>query len=124
MNSIRPYCTLQSQDKRTDEERFNYHSTLAMNLNPKEFEAIKRYISIKPSPNFGQIIMRVTLLKGGRILREYDFMQRRLFNRSHALNKQVLINSKELLAKFMLGEYDPDIKQTSIWQKIKTFFGR
>ena len=129
--TLKPYCTLQSHDKREDKDRFSYHSTLAMNLSPEKFNAIKNYIDRKPKPDYNQIVMRVTLLKGGKILREYDFMQRRLFNRRQALNRHILRNSKELLRKFIDGRYDPDrklrpvdiIPQKTWWERIKSFFG-
>lgn len=130
--TLRKYCQLKkSQDKREDKDRFGYHSTIAMKLCPDKFNAIKRYINRKPKPNYSQIVMRVTLLKQGRILREYDFLQRRLLNRRQSLNKYISRRSKELLKQFMNGEYDPDrkiktaveIKHISIWNRIKKFFG-
>lgn len=131
VEALRPYCNLQSQDKKKEKDRFKYHSTLAMKLNQNEFDSIKNYIKNKPAPNFTQIIMRVTLLKKGKILREYDFLQRRLLRRRQALNKHITRNSKELLRRFMQGTYNPDEnihiskEQTSqsLWGKIKLFFG-
>lgn len=132
--TLKEYCKLPSHNKREDQERFGFHSTLAMKLNPKEFNSIKNYIKNKPAPDFTQIVMRVTLLKGGKILREYDFLQRRLFNRRQALNKHITKRSKSLLKEFMQGRYDPnkrtieknEIKKTheskSILNKIISFF--
>ena len=75
--TLKSYCKLKPQDNRIDKERFGYHSTIAMKLSPSKFNAIKKYISNKKyHPNYSQIVMRATLLKGGRILREYDFIQR------------------------------------------------
>ena len=128
---LRSYCKLQQQDKKKDIDKFGYHSTLAMNLNEKEFNLIKAHIKNKSPPNFTQIIMRVTLLRNGKILSEYDFIQRRLFNRRQALNKHILIRSKTLLKEFMKGRYNPNnrliikptIKKESFIAKIKKFFG-
>ena len=129
--TLRPYCKLQSHDKRKDEDRFGYHSTLAMKLSENEFTRIKNYIRNKPEPNFSQVVMRITLLKGGKILREYDFLQKRLLNRRQALNKHITRNSKELLRRFFDGTYNPDErvhkfeepKPKSLWDRIKSFFG-
>ena len=72
--------------------------------------------------------MRITLLKGGRILREYDFIQRRLLNRRQSLNKHISRRSKSLLRQFMQGNYNPDkkirkiTKSKSLWDKIKSLF--
>jgi len=128
---LRTYCKLQQQDKKKDTDKFGYHSTLAMNLSQKEFDLIKKHIKNKAPPNFTQIIMRVTLLKGGRILREYDFLQRRLLNRKQALNKHITRRSKTLLKEFMQGRYNPNntvkstaiIKKESLMGRIKRFLG-
>lgn len=131
VETIRPYCKLQSHDKRRDDDKFSYHSTLAIKLSEIEFRRIKNYIHTKPKPNFSQVVMRITLLKGGKILREYDFLQKRLLNRRQALNKHITRNSKELLRKFFEGSYNPDEgvhkfekhPYQSLWDKIKSFFG-
>lgn len=106
--TLKEYCKLPTHNKREEKDRFGYHSTLAMKLDQNEFNSIKNYIKNKPAPDFTQIVMRVTLLKGGRILREYDFLQRRLFNRRQALNKYITRESKTLLKEFMQGRYDPN----------------
>lgn len=131
VKAIYSYCTLQPQDKKKEKDKFAYHSTLAMNLNTTEFNVIKNYIQDKPAPMFTQTVMRVTLLKNGRILREYDFLQRKLLNRRQALNKNITKRSKILLKDFMQGKYNPNnkiklahpIKKESFMRKIKIFFG-
>lgn len=131
VETIRSYCTVQSNDKNKDKDRFAYHSTLAMNMSPGKFNQVKKYVMGLPKPRYSHIVMRVTLLKHGKILREYDFMQRKLLYRNQALNRNITRRSKELLRRFMQGQYDPDrnIKkelvpiQLSLWEKIKSFFG-
>ena len=133
--TLKEYCKLPAHNKREEKDRFGYHSTLAMKLNQNEFDSIKNYIKNKPAPDFTQIVMRVTLLKGGRILREYDFLQRKLLNRRQALNKHITRRSKTLLKEFMKGTHNPDRKiigrndiintttqSKSLLQKIITFF--
>lgn len=116
--TLNEYCKLPAHNKREEHDRFGYHSTLAMKLDQNEFNQIKNYIRDKPAPDFTQIVMRVTLLKGGRILKEYDFIQRKLFNRRQALNKHITGRSKTLLKEFMQGRYNPDKK---ISQKLENF---
>lgn len=131
VDTLRSYCGLQSQDKRKEIDKFGYHSTLAMKLDQKEFDLIKNHIKNKPAPSFTQIVMRVTLLRNGRILREYDFIQRRLLNRRQALNKHITRRSKTLLKEFMQGRYNPNnqvksthiIKREPLIMKIKRFLG-
>ena len=129
--TLKYYCELKPLDKRLDKDKFSYHSTLAMKLDNSKFNLIKNYINMKKRPNLTQIVMRVTLLKNGRILREYDFMQRRLFNRRQALNRRILSNSKRLLRKFIEGRYNPNRRirrsfkheSKSLWKRLKEFFG-
>lgn len=130
--ALKSYCSLPQHNKRKEGDKFGYHSTLAMKLTPEKFNSIKNYIKNKPAPDFTQIVMRVTLLKDGKILREYDFLQRRLFNRKQALNKQITKRSKILLKKFMQGTYNPNIRtenkptktgqSKSLFKKIISFF--
>ena len=135
LNTLRFYCNLPQTSKRTDKDKFGYHTTLAMHLDQREFDSIKKYIASKSEPDFSQVILRITLLKKGKILREYDFMQRRLFNRRLALNRYVFRNSLNLLKRFFEGTYDPnrDVKTDKemsikepvfirIWKKLKEIF--
>ena len=119
---LKGYCRLSEFDHEGDQADFSYHSTLVMNLGPREFETIKEYIKNKTPPEFGQIVMRVTLLKNGRILREYDFLQRRMLNRSQALNHRISRRSKMLLKQFMQGQYNPN--QVLSRQEKKDYYRR
>ena len=66
---------------------------------------------------------RVTLLKGGKILREYDFIQRKMFNRKLSKNKRVYTRTINLLKKYFEGSYNPNDKmRISFWDRIKSFF--
>lgn len=132
-NTLRTYCKVQSQDKREDKDKFGYHSTLAMKLDAHKFNLISNYINSKPKPDFTQIVMRITLLRNGKILREYDFMQRKLLGRGQALNRRVTGRSKFLLQQFMKGQYNPisnnhqvhpvnPPQQKSFLNKILSFF--
>ncbi|MBU4069437.1 MAG: 2'-5' RNA ligase family protein [Nanoarchaeota archaeon] len=125
---LKEYCKLPAHNKRKEKEKFGYHSTLAMKLNANEFNSIKNYIKNKPAPDFTQRVMRVTLLKGGRILREYDFLQRRLLNRKQSLNKNITRRSKTLLKRFIQGnkqksKVKPIIRKKEILSKIKSWLG-
>lgn len=111
------HCRLKEFDYKQD---FKFHATLAMNLKDRDFSRIKRYIDSKPEPQFKQVLIRVTLLKNGRILCEYDFLQRRLLNRNEALSKKELTRTFSLLDKYFKGDYNPNetsapIKITESW---------
>lgn len=134
VEALKDYCDLLKKDKRKEKDRFGYHSTLAMKLSQEEFDKIKSYIHSQQPPDFTQIVMRITLLKKGKILREYDFMQRRTLNRRQALNKHILRKSKSLVKEFMSGRHDPNRniefesiehtvhKPKTVIQKIYSFF--
>jgi hypothetical protein len=49
-------------------------------------------------------------LKNGKILCEYDFLQRRLLDRNEALDKRELKRTFYLLGEFFKGNYDPNEK--------------
>jgi len=107
---------------------YNFHSTIAMNLSPKKFKEVKRYIKKKHELDFKHLVVRATLLKNGFILKEYDFMQRKMFDRRLSKSKPVLNRTMGLLNKFFKGEYDPDknikFDKMSFWSKIKSIFSR
>lgn len=92
------YCNLRPYDL---ERKFNFHATLAMNLRQDKFDDIKRYIETKPEPEFTHSVMRVTLIKKQKILREYDFFLRRLLKRRPAKSRSILSESFERLEKYL-----------------------
>ena len=107
-----------------------------MNLKDHDFSKIKKYIDEVKEPQYKQVLIRVTILKNSRILCEYDFLQRRLLNRTDALSKRELTKTFHLLEEFFKGNYDPNVesapkknyKQESWLSKIpfigKLFSGR
>jgi len=99
---LQPYCKLKFHDYK---EKFEFHSTIAMNLDHNKFKQIKNYIESIKEPEFKHFMLRATLLKNGKILREYDFMQRRLLNRHEAKNKSVYKKTMALLKEFFVGDY-------------------
>jgi hypothetical protein len=103
--SLQPYCSLRPFDY---EENFDFHATLALDLDSEKYTQIKNYVTTLNEPELKQFVMRVRLLKNSRILREYDFLQRRTLNREQALNEEILYKTFQLLRIFFDGSYDPD----------------
>jgi len=104
--TLQQYCNLSPYDYN---KKFEYHATLARNLNPIKFNKIKDYIKKKPKPRFKHVLMRVTLLRNSKILFEYDFLQRRLLNRKQALDQNILSISFEKLKDYLgipIDEFD------------------
>ena len=102
------YCKLKEFDHKQD---FNFHATLVMNLKDHEFSRLKKYIDSRPEPKYKQVLIRATILKSGKILCEYDFLQRRLLNRNEALSKRELTRTFHLLDEFFKGNYNPNTGQ-------------
>ena len=95
-----------------------------MKLTPQKFSQVKSYIQRKRRPNFNHVVVRATLLKGGRILREYDFLQRKMFDRRLAKSNRVYKRTIQLLQEYFQGNYDPNTKmRKSFWDRFKSFFG-
>jgi hypothetical protein len=89
----------------------------------QKFNLIKNYIDKKSKPDFTQAVMRITLLRNGKILREYDFLQRKLLTRGQALNRRVTGRSKSLLRQHLSGQRNiTKPKKQSLLSKIKSFF--
>ena len=81
-----------------------------MRLTPSKFQQVKSYVKRKELPHFKNIVLRATLLKGGKIFKEYDFMQRKLFDRKLAKSKYVLRNSMNILINHLDDKKSMEIK--------------
>lgn len=117
--TLQPYCCLRPWDLK---RKFEYHTTLASNLNPEKFKKIKNYIKRKPKPNFNHVLMRVTLIKGQKILYEYDFLLRRLLNRREAKNRYVLSESFEKLQEYLGTEIKENDVEEGFFEKLSRIF--
>lgn len=92
---LNPFCRSQEWDK--PEKDFIFHATLAFRDIEGKFNQIWNYLQKLEKPEIDQYLLRVTLLKNGKILREYDLIQRSVLRRTEALNKQVFLKTIELL---------------------------
>ncbi len=70
-----------------DFQEYKFHSTLAFRDIGRKFDSVWKFINKQKPPKKKQVLLRLTILKGKKILYEYDFMQKRLLNRSQSLNK-------------------------------------
>lgn len=121
------YCQLKPFDYEKD---FSFHTTIAMKLPNDNFFSIKNYIKRKSKLNFRHIMVRATLLKGGLILREYDFLLRRPLVRKLAKNKKVYSQTLDLLKSHFENKFNPNeftnerikVKDKSFVNKIKDIF--
>lgn len=67
---------------------FAFHATLAFRDIERKFDQIWKYLNKKNPKKIRQTLTKVTLLRGNKILYEYDFVQRKLLNRKQALNRK------------------------------------
>ena len=126
---IKPYCQLRSFDY---ERNFAFHTTIAMKLLDDKFSNIKEYIKTKSKLNFKQVMIRATLLKGGFILREYDFFLRRPLVRSLAKDKKIYAQTMDLLRGYFENKLNPNefirerikVEDKSFIEKLKSPFAK
>lgn len=88
----------------------SFHATIAFRDIERKFAKIWKYIEQKPAPSINQHLLRVTILKGHRLLYEYDLLQQRLLIRREALNKRSWRKTFELL-KQRTTEYEQDMEE-------------
>lgn len=126
--------TISNQDRKGPND-FRFHSTLAFKDIDRKFNQILDYLKNKEPPKINQYLLRVTLLNRGRIVCEYDLLQRRLLNRRQALNKHVFGETVRILrggkSEFNKHMYQSQTQQEvththqnqkSIFDKIKSWF--
>ncbi len=103
---------------------FEFHSTIAFKDIDNQFDRIWNYILQKEEPYIHQHLLRITIIKNGKIFYEYDLMQKRLLNRRQALSKSYLNETIGLLKQKTL-DFDQDIEEPeerdSIWDRIMSF---
>jgi 2'-5' RNA ligase len=68
-------------------KQFQFHSTVAFRDIDRKFSKIWGYIKDKEEPNIKQHLLRITIIKGGNILYEYDLILKKLLNRKQALSR-------------------------------------
>ncbi len=85
-----------------DKQQFQFHSTVAFRDIDRKFPKIWKYIKDKEEPNIKQHLLRITIIKGGRILYEYDLILKKLLTRKQALSRywfnKTIKNYKDCLA--------------------------
>jgi 2'-5' RNA ligase len=121
---LQNFCKLSPIDHN---RKYYFHSTIATKLSSQKFSCVKKYIGRKDKPDFKHFVVRATILKNGKILREYDFLLRRPLTRRYAKSRATFRKTMFLLNEYFDGKFDPNkntIKETkTLWEKIKCFFG-
>jgi len=91
---LKLFCNLKPLDYR---QKFYFHATIAKHLPIFKFIRVLFWLKNNRKINFPHFVARVTLLKNGKILREYDFLLRRPLTRKQALNRKVYSKTVSLI---------------------------
>lgn len=118
IHQIKNYSALEDYDQ---EEFYKPHATLAMKLSNEQFRDLKRDVLKKDRVHKNYSMVRATLIKGNKILYEYDFLLRKLLNRKQSKNK--IIYSKTL-SKLKTSSHREIVKNLGFLSKLKRFFLR
>ena len=106
-HAISPYCSLRKYDMDSADE-FKFHATLAMKLDWLTFQRIKWYFRKQGSVIYRHHPIRATLLRDGKILCEYDFIQGRMLSRAQALSRATLKRDFEILKLWADGSWEEE----------------
>ncbi len=91
---LKRFCKLAEYDLAGD---FKPHATIAFKDTGKKFNSIYGYIKRKEQPEINQQLLRVTIIKGQKILYEYDLIQKKLLSRTEAKNKKIFARTIQIL---------------------------
>jgi hypothetical protein len=95
---LRNYCQL-APTFDSKQDYYKPHITIAMNLNQNQLSRVMAYLGRRSKPRNHHYMARATLLKNGRILREYDFFLRRSLTRSQARNPIIRARTFAMIRK-------------------------
>ena len=122
VKKIKGYSTLKDYDSI---DNYQPHATLAMKLNNSQFDKIKKYVLKKRKISKNYSMIRATLLKGNKILYEYDFILNRLLNRKESKNRHILAQTmRRLKREWVQKKSDRRInKKNGFLLRIKNWLG-
>jgi calcineurin-like phosphoesterase family protein/2'-5' RNA ligase len=103
---LQSFCNLNSYDY---EREFIFHSTIAMKLPNHKYSNLNEYVKNISKVRFKHKLVRVTLLKNGLILREYDFLLKKSLKRNEAKSKQIYLQSMKILTNKLKQFHDTKI---------------
>ena len=113
-------------DVRQYNENLWFHAAVSFNLGP---EQVKKFLSDTELVQklqrflFHARVLRITLVRKGRIVYEYDTLTKRILDRSHALSSDELENTyKKYREKFLKIEVDRR-NWENVWFVADTHFG-
>ncbi|MBI2598058.1 MAG: 2'-5' RNA ligase family protein [Candidatus Diapherotrites archaeon] len=97
-------------------DKFDFHATIAFKDIHGQFDKIWEYFRDSKQKRISQHLLRITILENGKILYEYDLMQRKLLPRAEAKNKQNWKKTISILKSLLQSDKKwniPEISETS-----------
>ncbi len=118
IKKIKKYSELEDYDKG---KSYSAHATINRNIDRSKFNKVKKYLLNKKGMADKHNLIRVTLIKGGKILYEYDFMLERLLTRRQAKSKGLY---KKTMGIFKSGNHPKKeiAIELGLFDKIKRYF--
>ncbi|MEX0595298.1 MAG: 2'-5' RNA ligase family protein, partial [Candidatus Paceibacterota bacterium] len=96
VEKLQEFCTLSEFDY---DKSFTFHATLVLKDIQRKFDRIWNFLQSWKLPKLDQYVIRITILREGKILGEYDLLQRKLLNRKQSLDRKTYWKTIELLKK-------------------------
>jgi len=118
IRKLKLFCNLSN----INSQEYKPHTTIAMKLTPSQFGKIKSYIRKKRKPSQDYVMARATLIKGQKILYEYDFLLGKLLNRKEAKSRRTYTKTLNKI-KGLDKNQTLIAKDISVWEKLKKWFG-
>jgi len=102
--------------------KFHFHDAITFRDIDRKFSEIWKYIKSKEEPNINQHLLRITILKNGEILNEYDLIQKRLLSGRQAKSKH-LFNQTINIFRNQNENFRKEIEiKRNFWDHIKSIF--
>ena len=100
-NRLRKITNTKSSQDRKSKNKFHFHAPITFEDIDKKFDQIWSYLKKKEEMNIdiNQYILRITILKDGKFLCEYDLLLKRRLNRIQALSKHIYRQTIDTLKK-------------------------
>jgi len=132
-------CFSKSSFDKCPKEEFDFHATIVFKKIDEKFFQIWKCLQKKEVPHINQVLLRATIIRGNKILCEYDFLQNKLLNRRQSLNRKIFSKTIRLLKSKKRGLFiendftekenlDKSETEYSFWDKISNkiigLFGR
>ena len=100
-NRLRKITNTKSSQDRKSKNKFHFHAPIAFKDIDKKFDQIWSYLKKKEEMDIdiNQYLLRITILKDGKFLCEYDLLLKRRLNRIQALSKHIYRQTIDTLKK-------------------------